>query len=725
MDAIKRELDELPVVIETDIDDKTISKMILDSPDGTVFVVNENSVFKGIITEGDYIRYMEDENDSLKVNTNCKFVYDNQDTMKEIAFIHMEYKNIRTIPVLDSDKKIIYAYSFKLELIKIYYDLLIKFFEIKANNIIDEYFNKNNYTNIAIWGANELSVLIGNELLKCEKLKNICIYDNIKDFKVNMFKCDVQVYLVESIEDIINNKKLDLIIINDFSTRLYLINYHDIRLKLMNTFLDDMYRNIYIIKSKLTDESLEKFFKKLSELGIFLLGLNSYNVNFSQSKLNQIEYMSKLNLYNFETIYSEFGKEYALEFSECFCKRVPFNYKSKFINYANGRRITLNQPEIYDNTIYLIGNCLATSIFAEDKYTIGSYLQNILLQNNFKFIYRVEAIQEDVYYDRIYSLEKYIDLKLGDIIIFFGKKLSNIQHYIDVTKQFNKLYQQEDFFLDSPAHCNHKGYKIIAEEIFKYLNENYFNKKETEVCCEREKICLDMDNVEKDKPNRKVFENNRELIKYLEYIDKQKVRGGGIEKIGSIVMNCNPFTLGHRYLIETAVKEVDWLYIFVVEEDKSMFSFEDRFELVKRNTEDLKNVTVIPSGNFIISTATFPGYFTKDTPTSVKIDTSTDVEVFGQHIAPALNINIRFVGDEPLDVVTNQYNRSMKEILPKYNVEVKVIERKEIDGEIISASKVRELLKEGKIEDTKKFLTETTFEYIDKLYRDGVQFIQN
>ena len=68
-------------------------------------------------------------------------------------------------------------------------------------------------------------------------------------------------------------------------------------------------------------------------------------------------------------------------------------------------------------------------------------------------------------------------------------------------------------------------------------------------------------------------------------------------------MNCNPFTLGHRYLIEQASEKVDHLYVFVVEEDKSFFPFSDRIGLVKKGTADLKNITVKPSGkyNFIIN----------------------------------------------------------------------------------------------------------------------------
>ena len=77
-------------------------------------------------------------------------------------------------------------------------------------------------------------------------------------------------------------------------------------------------------------------------------------------------------------------------------------------------------------------------------------------------------------------------------------------------------------------------------------------------------------------------------------------------------MNCNPFTKGHLYLIEKASAESDHLFILIVEEDKSVFPFEKRMELVKRGTEHLDNIDVIPGGSYTISSATFPSYFAKE-----------------------------------------------------------------------------------------------------------------
>ena len=114
--------------------------------------------------------------------------------------------------------------------------------------------------------------------------------------------------------------------------------------------------------------------------------------------------------------------------------------------------------------------------------------------------------------------------------------------------------------------------------------------------------------------------------------------------IGSAVMNCNPFTLGHRYLVEQALTQCDFLIIFVVEEDRSVFPFEDRLRLVDEGVKDLPNVTVIPSGKFVISSLTFSDYFNKSELQDRTIDTSLDVTVFAREIAPCLHITKRFAG---------------------------------------------------------------------------------
>ena len=181
-------------------------------------------------------------------------------------------------------------------------------------------------------------------------------------------------------------------------------------------------------------------------------------------------------------------------------------------------------------------------------------------------------------------------------------------------------------------------------------------------------------------------------------------------------MNCNPFTLGHRYLVEYAAKKVARLYIFVVEEDRSEFPFADRFELVKQGVKDIPNVEVIPSGKFIISQTTFSGYFSKASLQDVTVDSSEDVEIFAQEIAPTLGITIRFAGSEPKDNVTRQYNETMKKILPRYGIEFHEIPRKTFGNEVISASSVRKALKCGDFDKVKRLVPETTLNYLRRRF---------
>ena len=187
--------------------------------------------------------------------------------------------------------------------------------------------------------------------------------------------------------------------------------------------------------------------------------------------------------------------------------------------------------------------------------------------------------------------------------------------------------------------------------------------------------------------------------------------------VGGVVMNCNPFTLGHRYLVEFAASRVERLYVFVVEEDKSVFPFADRIELAKKGTADLKNVTVLPSGKFIISSLTFSGYFNKAELQDSMVDPSMDVELFGTEIAPQLGITVRFAGEEPLDNVTQRYNETMARILPKYGIDFEVIPRKEMNGNVISASRVRKLLEENNFDEIQKLVPKTTLEYLNENYR--------
>ena len=181
-------------------------------------------------------------------------------------------------------------------------------------------------------------------------------------------------------------------------------------------------------------------------------------------------------------------------------------------------------------------------------------------------------------------------------------------------------------------------------------------------------------------------------------------------------MNCNPFTRGHRYLIEESAKKVNVLYIFVVEENKSYFEFDDRIKMVKMGVSDLKNVVVIPSGKYMISSETLPGYFEKDVNSNLELDATQDLDLFGGVIAKAFDIVIRFAGEEPEDAVTRQYNQQMRSILPKYGVEFIEIPRKVIGEKVISASSVRKYMKNKEYEKVRELVLPQIYSYLKRNY---------
>jgi len=174
---------------------------------------------------------------------------------------------------------------------------------------------------------------------------------------------------------------------------------------------------------------------------------------------------------------------------------------------------------------------------------------------------------------------------------------------------------------------------------------------------------------------------------YLELLKKTKKDG---ERIAGIVMNANPFTKGHLHLIQTAAKENDFLHVFVLSEDISEFPSDVRFELVQKGTSQLNNVILHQTGDYIISAKTFPSYFLKEGSDVTYIHACLDAFIFKKHIAPALKITKRYVGEEPLSPSTAIYNKAMADVF----------------------ARVRRLYAQGMIDEIKELVPQTTFEYL-------------
>lgn len=209
--------------------------------------------------------------------------------------------------------------------------------------------------------------------------------------------------------------------------------------------------------------------------------------------------------------------------------------------------------------------------------------------------------------------------------------------------------------------------------------------------------------------NQIVFMENRRtgFSDYLKELSKTKING---EKIAALVLNANPFTLGHLYLVEKAAAENDFLHIFMVSEDASLVPFEIRRKLIIEGTQHLKNLIYHDTGPYIISSATFPSYFQKDDSAVIESHANLDLSVFVK-IAETLGINSRYVGEEPKSLVTGIYNKIMSEKLPEHGIKCVIVPRKKSDGEVISASNVRQAIKNGELEKIKNLVPASTYKF--------------
>lgn len=206
------------------------------------------------------------------------------------------------------------------------------------------------------------------------------------------------------------------------------------------------------------------------------------------------------------------------------------------------------------------------------------------------------------------------------------------------------------------------------------------------------------------------------ISRYCRSLECYRVAG---DRIGAIVMNANPFTLGHRHLAEQAAKSCDHLHLFVVQENTSFFPFTARMKMVKAGVAHLPNVTVHEGSEYIISRATFPAYFLKDTGKVQQAWSEIDLLIFRNHIAPSLGITHRFIGSEPFCDITHQYNQTMHSLLTGA-IEVVEIPRIKATGVAISASEVRRLLKTHQFSRIREIVPNTTFAHLEMHYNAEV-----
>lgn len=401
--------------------------------------------------------------------------------------------------------------------------------------------------------------------------------------------------------------------------------------------------------------------------------------------------------------------------------RILMDCNSVGCNVIGGKRITINAPQNSKHRIYFFGACIVEGEYVTDAFTIESYVQKYL-NKDFKNKYSVHNCGAGGSFDCINDFEYILDtlFRPGDLVIHIGKLTEKLKYlfnknkvtYYETSSVFDRPHEYGDWLIDETGfHVNQVANEVIGKFIYKHiyncLNHNFQSSKQI--------------NKFNKRMNDIFLKNNPELQKYLISLKEIKKIFKTPKKIGIVIINANPFTLGHRYLIETALQNVDFLYVAVVQEDSSFFSFKNRFSLVQDGTMDLKNLRVIPSGKWCISALSFPEYFQKDKINDKIVDPLKDVLIFSKYIVPALGINVRFVGEEPIDNVTRAYNFYLKQELPIYGVDLYEIPRKLLGNQIISASMVRNLLKEGKFDNIKELVPESTFVFLTKKYSASLE----
>ena len=474
--------------------------------------------------------------------------------------------------------------------------------------------------------------------------------------------------------------------------------------------------NFSIFPDQSIDEKASVLFAKLKEKGVHCLAIyandgeiTEYTQQFREAlaeRLQKSPCIKEVPWITGETAEKFWDELYLLEdyksgaaqkeILEGWLKGRYENLDGKYCKMKSGRRNTCYQPDEYIGTIYFLGPCIVFGAYVEDQYTIESYLQKYLLEIGYP--YRVENYASPLRLDaeledRLMEIDNY---HREDIVIYLSQagEVAGIQN-CSLWDIYDSGHVSIDWVTNWYLHCNHKTNQIIANHILSLIEPSLLKTG-----IGNSNIHMDFDKVMKE------YVNHKYLRKYFSNFENK------YSSIGAIVMNCNPFSKGHRYLIEQAKAQVDFLIIFVVEEDMSLFSFEERYQMVAAGTKDLDHVMVVPSGEFILSQNTFQEYFTKVETELIMLNAEYDIRVFADYIAQPLHITHRFAGEEPFDRVTSIYNDAMKKILPQKGITFVEIPRVEIQDLVVSASKIREYLKSGNNNMAAALLPESTISFL-------------
>ncbi|MDE7431627.1 MAG: adenylyltransferase/cytidyltransferase family protein [Lachnospiraceae bacterium] len=669
---------------EENVSMKVLQKVLVECPSNMIYCEALGKLV-GIISIGDILRAHRRGLNQVQVNK--EFIYLDTEEYMKARNIFKEKKNVNALPVVTRNHILIGDYTR-------WDDLMVLEYKLRTARWADLIDNEKHVALVKPGNIFVQRKSIFEKMKKYLKMQGFvasCIeHSEVSDY---MESFDIILFVDENE---IRACKAALALMSD---------EHRNAVNQLKTYKD-------IVDIKVSNKKHVSYLKDLHNKGINFIGLicKKNNTPYYKQLLSQIYDKfaavgevpcNKLP----KSMYKEFFDDlYSEEYAEKIWNTSAFKVEnrggilrlkdrhSELYNFVNGERYTTEQPENFMKTIYFFGACYIVGRLSDDSHTIESSLQKRLCDNDLNIrVVNCGCIGTD--FRNSLARIAVTHLRKGDIVVIDQPPIGvDCINYIDLNKVLEENNVDAAWLADSGLHCNHKVYKLYADAIYEAFAST---------------LLTEIDEL------GELVKKDENYIKYL-YLDQYfpHFDHSQYKKVGSIVMNCNPFTYGHRYLIEWALKTVDFLIIFVVEEDKSIFSFAERFIMVCEGVADLENVSVVPSGPFILSRMSFPEYFIKETSEDIVEHTEQDITTFAEKIASQLGIQYRFVGEEPEDKVTNQYNLAMKKILSKYGMELIEIPRKRIDGQYISASLVRRYMEENNVEMLKELLPETTREII-------------
>ena len=659
-----------------------------------IVVYDENSEFLGIVT---YKKLLYSKNKE-SVELQKEYIIASENIFEDANKIFNENKDIEVIPVFNNNGDLL-TFCYSSQKGAEYYSIENVIYAIE--NKEEKLFINDLYPNVScvyIYDLNEWAYRLYKILIN-RKFPVVVIGSRWKQI-LNIETEDegypifsrLNIY-AEGNSSYSNEKKsFHEVFFNDIFGKLGFLNRLYECLLLKSEMEDKGFNNVFVCicpeSYDLTFESKgEAFRKKYMIFGAWI-------DRFIDSKIKKCEFKKVSGLSAEEFIEKK--------------KQEKEIYNDKItIELKDGKNISCSKYGNRNRTIYLIAPpCIAQM----SGTTFKESLQYNLIEKinkNFGELYNIVSVTVyDMDFLRYREVVNSLNINKNDIVLNINRcsnyVLKNLKVVDEIDYNIADMLEGRnpnlDYFFDEPIHLNKRGNKLLAENLYNKFLKNFINKTKD---FKDEKIDL-LSNSEK-----------QELNKYLKSISKYK---SNLENVGAIVMNCNPFTKGHLYLIEEALKQVDYLYIFVVEEDKSFFKFNERFELVKKGVAHLNNVSVIPSGKYILSYTTLPSYFEKEKEQDVVIDASNDINIFSKYIAPYMNIKVRFVGEEPLDNVTRQYNEEMRKTLNANGIDFIEIPRLQYNNKVISASYVRKLIKQRNFDEIKNIVPESTFNFLCEKY---------